>query len=96
MVFGLGLRFGGSMTEAIGACEGCEAAASAMSSFLCFVLAAIGNALAAPFVEGSIAPIVYGGLVFAVMSLAAYFASLRTGQPQDIGASLVTWKTQLQ
>ena len=74
---GLGLRFGGSMAEAIGACEGREAAASAMSSFLCFVLAAIGNALAAPFVEGSIAPVVYGSFVFAVMSLAAHLASLR-------------------
>ena len=75
---GLGLRFGGSMTEAIGACEGREAAASAMSSFLCFVLAAIGNALAAPFVEASIAPVVYGSFVFAMMSLAAHLASLRT------------------
>ena len=74
---GLGLRFGGSMTEAIGACEGREAAASAMSSFLCFVLAAIGNALAAPFVEASIAPVVYGSFVFAMMSLAAHLASLR-------------------
>ena len=75
---GLGLRFGGSMTEAIGACEGREAAASAMSAFLCFVFAAIGNALAAPFVEASIAPIVYGSLVFAVASVAAHLASLRT------------------
>ena len=74
---GLGLRFGGSMAEAIGACEGREAAASALSSFLCFVLAAIGNALAAPFVEGGIAPVVYGSFVFAVMSLAAHLASLR-------------------
>lgn len=80
---GLGLRFGGSMTEAIGACEGREAAASAMSAFLCFVLAAIGNALAAPFVEASIAPIVYGSFVFAVMSLATHIASSRTvaGRP---------------
>ena len=80
---GLGLRFGGSMTEAIGACEGREAAASAMSAFLCFVLAAIGNALAAPFVEASIAPIVYGSFIFAVMSLATHIASSRTvaGRP---------------
>ncbi len=80
---GLGLRFGGSMTEAIGACEGREAAASATSAFLCFVFAAIGNALAAPFVEASIAPIAYGSFVFAVMSLATHFASLRTAQSQS-------------
>ena len=75
---GLGLRFGGSMTEAIGACEGREPAASAISAFLCFVLAAIGNAVAAPFVDTSIALIVYGSFVFAMMSLVAHLASLRT------------------
>lgn len=77
---GLGLRFGVSMSAAIGSVPSRASSASAMASFMCFALAALGNTLTAIWIEDALGATALACVAF---TLCSFFAFCIT--PRDSG-----------
>ncbi|WP_099206663.1 MFS transporter [Xanthomonas citri] len=84
--FGLGLRFGVSMSAAIGSVPDRQASASAMTSFLCFAFAAAGNGAVAWLIDLGVVAVAW---VFAVFALASLSASLTARWAADTTETLL-------
>lgn len=76
--FGIGLRFGVAMSAAVGSVPDRQASASAMAAFLCFVLAALGNAVVALAIENALSAVAVACLGFAAISVGGYLMTPAT------------------
>jgi MFS transporter, DHA1 family, multidrug resistance protein len=87
---GLGLRFGVSMSAAIGSVPGRASSASAMASFMCFALAALGNTLTAIWIEYALGATAVACVAFTISSFLAFCITPRDSsskQPSNAAIS---------
>jgi DHA1 family bicyclomycin/chloramphenicol resistance-like MFS transporter len=82
--FGLGLRFGVAMSAAIGSVPHHQPSAAAMTSFLCFVFAAIGNLAFAMLIDFNLLGVAVCCVGFSLVSAMAY---LITPSPANSGSA---------